>query len=166
MLESEVRAIIDSRLKSAINKQGSELSDDREKAMDFYYGRPMGNEQEGRAQVISKDLMDTVEWIMPSLMRIFCTMDAVQFDPVGPEDEQLAKEETGYTRHVLWKKNPGFMVLYNWLKTELLQKVGYVKYWWEDSEKVSFKRYSGLTDEQLTLLMQDLEQNGDVEVLE
>jgi hypothetical protein len=99
-------------------------------------------------------------------MRIFCTMDAVQFDPVGPEDEQLAKEETGYTRHVLWKKNPGFMILYEWLKTMLLQKVGYTKYWWEDSEKVSFKRYSGLTDEQLTLLMQDLEQNGEVEVLE
>lgn len=166
MLDSEVRAIVASRLKMALTKQGSELSNDRETSMDFYYGRPMGNEQPGRAQVVSKDLMDTVEWIMPSLMRIFCTMDAVQFDPVSPEDEQLAKEETGYVRHVLWKKNPGFMVLYEWLKTMLLQKVGYVKYWWEDSEKVSFKRYSGLTDEGLTLLMQDLEQNGEVEVLE
>jgi hypothetical protein len=66
MLDTEVRAIVASRLRSALSKQGSELSDDREKAMDFYYGRPMGNEQEGRAQVISKDLMDTVEWIMPS----------------------------------------------------------------------------------------------------
>jgi hypothetical protein len=166
MLDTEVRSIVASRLRSALSKQGSELSEDREKAMDFYFGRPMGNEQEGRAQVISKDLMDTVEWIMPSLMRIFCTMEAVQFDPVGPEDEQLAKEETGYVRHVLWKKNPGFMILYEWLKTMLLQKVGYVKYWWEDSEKVSFKRYSGLSEEQLTLLMQDLEQNGEVDVLE
>lgn len=166
MLDNEVRAIVTARLQAALTKNGSELVADREKAMDFYYGRPMGNEQEGRAQVVSKDLMDTVEWIMPSLMRIFCTMDATQFDPVGPEDEQLAREETGYVRHVLWKKNPGFMILYEWLKTALLQKVGYVKYWWEDSKKVSFKRYSGLTDEQLTLLMQDLESNGKVEVEE
>jgi hypothetical protein len=166
MLESEVRAILDSRLRAALTKQGSELSNDREQAMNFYFGRPMGNEQEGRAQVVSKDLMDTVEWIMPSLMRIFCTMEAVQFDPVGPEDEQLAKEETGYVRHVLWKKNAGFMLLYEWIKTFLLQKVGYVKYWWEDTEKVSFRRYTGLTDEGLTLLMQDLEEHGEVDVVE
>lgn len=166
MTEDEVRTIVESRMRAAISKQGSALSIDRETAMDFYYGRPMGNEQEGRAQVVSKDLMDTVEWIMPSLMRIFCTMEAVQFDPVGPEDEQLAKEETGYVRHVLWKKNPGFMILYEWLKTELLQKVGYVKYWWEDSEKVSFSRYSGLTDDGLAKLMQDMEENGEVEVME
>lgn len=164
LTESEVRAIVESRLNTALVRQGTQLANDREQAMDFYYGRPMGNEQPGRAQVVSKNLMDTVEWIMPSLMRIFCTMDAVQFDPVGPEDEQLAKEETGYVRHVLWKKNAGFMVLYDWLKTMLLQKVGYVKYWWEDAEKVSFKRYTGLTDDGLTMLLQDLEQHGEVEV--
>jgi hypothetical protein len=165
LTESEVRAIVDSRLKAALTKQGSELSSDREQAMNFYFGRPMGTEQEGRSQVVSKDLMDTVEWIMPSLMRIFCTMDAVQFDPVGPEDEELAKEETGYVRHVLWKKNPGFMILYEWMKTFLLQKVGYVKYWWDDSKKVSFKRYTGLTEEGLVLLMQSLEENAEVDVV-
>lgn len=163
--EDEVRAIVNARFRAAVTTQGTELAKDRENAMDFYYGRPMGNEQEGRAQVVSKDLMDTVEWIMPSLMRIFCTMDAVQFDPGGPEDEQLAKEETAYVRHVLWKKNQGFMILYNWIKTFLLQKVGYVKYWWEDSEKVTFRRWTGLTDDGLTLLLQDLEEQGDVEIV-
>ena len=163
--EDEIRAIIESRFRSAITTQGTELAKDRENAMDFYYGRPMGNEIDGRAQVVSKDLMDTVEWIMPSLMRIFCTMDAVQFDPVGPDDEQLAKEETGYVRHVLWKKNAGFMILYEWMKTFLLQKVGYVKYRWEDSEKVTFKRYTGLTDDGMTLLLQSLEEMGTVDIV-
>jgi hypothetical protein len=115
---SDQRAVIAERLGS--NLPSSELAGERELHMNMYYGRPLGNEIEGRAQVVSKDLMDTVEWIMPSLMRVFCVQQAVQFDPVGPEDEQLAKQETAYVTHVLWKKNPGFMVLYEWLKSALL----------------------------------------------
>jgi hypothetical protein len=165
LTELEQRAIIASRLSDTYSSSDSELRAEREKALDFYYGRPLGNEQEGRAQVVSKDLMDTIEWMMPSFMRIFCTQQAVQFDPVGPEDELEAKQETGYVTHVLWKKNPGFMTVYEWAKDGLMQKNGYVKYWWEDEEKLSFEEYSGLTEEQLTQVMQSLEQQGKVDVV-
>lgn len=161
--DHEKRAIIGKRFTESYTTH-SELSSDREQALDFYYGRPLGNEQEGRSQVVSKDMMDTVEWMMPSLLRVF-GRDAVQFDPVGPEDEELAKQETDYIGHVLWKKNPGFMILYNWIKDALMQKVGYVKYWWEDEEKVSYDEYSGLNDDQLLMTMQELEQQGEVEVV-
>lgn len=161
--DDEKRAIIGKRFLSALASD-SELRIDREKALDFYYGRPMGNEMPGRAQVVSKDMMDTIEWMMPSLLRIF-TRDAVQFDPVGPEDEELAKQETDYVTHVIWKKNHGFMILYNWLKDALMQKVGYVKYWWEDEEKRLYDEYSGLTDDQLVMTLNDLEQQGEVDVV-
>lgn len=165
LTDDNQRAIIGARLSKALSTSDAELRKDREKALDFYYGRPMGNEIEGRSQVVSKDMMDTIEWIMPSLMRVFCTMNAVAFDPVGPEDEDLAKQETQYVRHVLWKKNPGFMNLYNWLKDGLMQKVGYVKYWWEEEDEVKFDTYSGLTDDQLVLTLQDLSQDGEVEIV-
>lgn len=165
LTEDEQRAIVGKRLSDTLNSSYAELRNDREKALDFYHGRPMGNEQEGRAQVVSKDMMDTIEWMMPSLLRIFATKDAVQFDPVGPEDELLAKQETAYVTHVLWKKNPGFMILYNWIKDALMQKVGYLKYWWEDEEKLCFDEYTGLNDEQLVLTMQSLESQGEVEVV-
>jgi hypothetical protein len=160
---SEQRAIIGERLSK--NSTETELSNAREKAMDSYYGRPMGNEIEGRAQVVSKDLMDTVEWIMPSLMRVFCTQEAVKFDPVGPEDEELAKQETAYVTHVIWKKNKGFMILYEWLKSALLQKNGYVKTWWQEEEKICFEEYTGLTEEQLVQVIEALEQQGKVKIL-
>lgn len=133
--------------------------------MDAYYGRPYGNEQDGRAQVVSKDIMDTVEWIMPSLMEVFCTSNSVQFDPVGPEDEALATQETAFVTHNLWKKNPGFMVIYEWLKSGLLQKNGYVKTWWQEEEKPCFEEYSGLTDEQLQLVVESLQAQGKVEFI-
>lgn len=163
--EDEQRAIIAQRMADTIGSTDAELRTDRERALDFYHGRPMGNEIDGRSQVVSKDLMDTIEWIMPSMMRIFLTQDAVQFDPVGPEDEEQAKQETEYIRHVIWKKAKGFMPIYEWIKDALLQKNGYVKYWWEESEKVAYEEYENLTDEQATMTMQGLQERGEVHIV-
>lgn len=163
LTDSAIRSLIDKRVSQAIT--ASELEDERQKALDYYYGRPMGTEQPGRAQVVTKDLMDTIEWMMPSLMRVFATKQAVQFDPVGPEDEELAKQETGYVSHVLWKQNDGFMLIYSWLKDALMQKVGYVKYWWEEEDKVREEEYTGLTQDQLVLTLESLSQRGEVEVI-
>lgn len=165
LTDDEVRGIVGARAASAFTSATAELTEDREKALDFYYGRPLGNEIDGRAQVVTKDLMDIIEWRMPSLMRVFATSNAVQFDPVGPEDTDEAKQETEYVRHVIWKKNPGFMTVYNWLKDGLMQKVGYVKYCWEDEEKVAYDEYTGLNDEEAVLTITTLQQEGEVDVL-
>lgn len=165
LTDDEQRAIIGQRLSDTLSTTDAELRKDRESALDHYYGRPYGNELEGRSQVVTKDLMDIIEWMMPSLLRIFATRDAVQFDPEGPEDEELAKQESAYVSYVLWKKNPGFMLMYNWLKDGLMQKVGYVKHWWQDEEKVSFEPYDGLTEDQAQLVYQDLQGQGEVEVI-
>ncbi len=165
MSDAQLRAAVAKRASRAV-AAGTTVDQKRRQALDAYYGRPMGNEQPGRAQVVTKDLMDAIEWIMPSLMRVFTTREAVKFDPVGPEDVELAKQETAYVSHVLWKKNKGFMLIYSWLKDALMQRVGYVKYWWEETEKVHEDTYTGLSQDQLTLLMEELQKAGEVEVLE
>lgn len=164
LTENEIHAMVSKRFGAALSDH-EDLSKQRERALDFYYGRPLGNEIDGRSQVVTKDMMDTIEWMMPSLMRVFMTRNAVQFDPVGPEDEELAKQETEYVSHVLWKQNPGFMVLYSWIKDALMQKVGYVQYRWEEEEKVCYEEYTGLTQDQLTFTLNDLESYGEVEVV-
>src|SRR4051812_38389550 len=105
--ERDIRALVEQRFGDAMVDHET-IMQRRSRAMDFYYGRPMGNEIDGRAQIVTKDFMDTVEWEMPSYMRIFTTKDCVQFDPEGPEDEELAKQESQYVSHVLWKQNDGF----------------------------------------------------------
>lgn len=165
LTDDEIRAIVEARARSALGTTEADITVGREIALDFYYGRPLGNEIDGRSQVVTKDLMDVIEWRMPSLMRIFASSESVQFDPVGPEDTELAKQETAYVRHVLWKKNPGFMLVYNWLKDGLQQKVGYVKYWWQEEEKLTFDEYTGLSDDQLSLTLQTLMEEGEVDVV-
>lgn len=165
LTDDDVRAIVGHRVGSALSSANSQLTTDRENALNFYYGRPLGNEVDGRSQVVTKDLMDIIEWRMPSLMRIFAVQNAVQFDPVGPQDTEEAKQETEYVRHVIWKKNPGFMNVYNWLKDGLMQKVGYIKYWWEDEEKVAYDEYTGLSQDEAILVIKTLEQEGEVDIV-
>ena len=69
-------------------------------------------------------------------MDIFAgTDEVVVFEPVGPEDEDAAAQETDYGNHVFMQQNAGFMVLYSFIKGALLSKVGVVKAWWEEREE-------------------------------
>lgn len=161
LTNDEVLAVIKAHERLAIGGDTGELASDRAESIRRYFGEPYGNEVEGRSQVISKDLADAVDWIMPSLMRVFmASNEFLRFDPVGPEDEQQAQQESDYVNHVMTKENNGFIVLYDWFKDALLLKNGYVKYWWDESEDCSYESYTGLTVESLAMLMQELESAG------
>jgi len=138
------------------------LSTERARSIDDYLGKPYGNEVDGRSQVISRDVYDTIEWIKPSLLRIFTSGDEVaQFEPVGPEDEALCKQETDYINYVIKDKNPWFNLCYEWFTDALLTKNAYALAYWDESVSVEKERYKGITDEQYALLMQD-----EVEIVE
>src|SRR6266516_8021925 len=108
---------------------------------------------DGRSQAVSMDVSDTIEGLMPSLMDIFCgTDEVVRFEPVGPEDVQAAEQETDYVNHVFMQKNPGFMVLYSFIKDALLSKVGIVKVFWEEEETEERETYEGLPDDVFGML--------------
>jgi hypothetical protein len=134
----------------------SSLGFERARAIDDYLGRPYGNEVEGRSQVVSRDVYDTIEWIKPSLMRIFTGGDDVaQFDPVGPEDEEQAQQESDYINHVLLQKNNWFSICYEWFTDALMTKNAYAMAYWDNSRQVEKETYKGIDDNQLTLLTQD-----------
>ena len=122
----------------------SKLSDERAKALDYYLGEMSADmpTPEGRSRAVSTDVADTIEGLMPTLMDIFCGGDDVaRFDPVGPEDEAAAEQETDYVNHVFMEQNPGFLVLYSFIKDALLSKVGIVKVYWEIKEERERKTY-------------------------
>jgi hypothetical protein len=99
------------------------LMDERADAMDYYLGdmRKDMPAQDGRSRAVSTDVADTIEGLMPSLMDIFAGSDeVVRFEPVGPEDEAAAQQETDYVNHVFMQQNPGFMILYSFIKDALL----------------------------------------------
>jgi hypothetical protein len=148
---------------SAIN-----LSEERAKAMDYYLGHMDGDmpAEPGRSEAVSTDVADTVEGLMPELMDIFAGSDEVViFDPVGPDDEEAAAQETDYVNHVFMQQNPGFMVLYSFIKDALLSKVGLVKVWWEEREEETRETYYDLTEDQFAMIAQAVEESdGELEI--
>ena len=154
--DDEILSIVESEINGSADYMDSEVSSQREKAMEYFYGEPFGNEEDGRSQVVVTDVQDTLMWMMPSLMRIFTAGDkVVKFVPEGPEDEAVAEQATKYVNHVFYKQNDGFTVLYNMFLDALMQKVGVVKHFWEEVEKVTTESYENLTNQEYSLLMQD-----------
>ena len=125
----------------------SELSTQREDSMKYYLGEKFGNEIDGRSEIVTTDVRDTVEYIMPSLMRIFTTHNNVaEFEPQGPEDVEMAKQATDYCNYVFNKQNNGFKVLYDAFKDALISKTGIIKHYWEQKTEVNKENYSNLTE--------------------
>jgi hypothetical protein len=146
----------------ALADSSGSLAEDREEAIDHYLGKPYGNEQDGRSSVVMRDVADTIEWIKPSLMKVFASGDEVcKFDPTGPEDVAQAEQETEYCNYVLMQKNNGFLILHDWFHDALLQKNGYVMVQYETEKVPNRETYRGLSDDEMALLLQ-----GDDEVLE
>ncbi|MGJ5205526.1 portal protein [Bradyrhizobium sp. HKCCYLR20261] len=145
------------------------LAEERADAMDYYLGNMKKDmpAQEGRSRAVSTDVADTVEGLMPHLMDIFAGSDeVVRFEPVGPEDEAAASQETDYVNHVFMQQNPGFMILYSFIKDALLSKVGIVKVWWEEREEESRETYYDLTEDQFALLAQSvMESDGAMRIV-
>jgi len=119
----------------------------REKAMEYYYALPFGNEVEGRSQFVDSTVQDTIEWIKPSLMRIFASGDEmVKFSPHGPEDVEMAEQATDYVNYVFTKDNNGWEILYSWFTDALLSKNGIVKVWWDEYSEAQREEYRGLDE--------------------
>ena len=163
MTKRELAAHVEQEIQGALGYGDGKLTRQRTDAMDRYYGKKYGNEQEGRSQIVTRDVADVIEWIMPSLMKIFTGGDkVVQFEPQGPEDVEMAKQATDYTNYVIMKQNPGFSIIYSWFKDALLQKNGIVKHFWDDTTEVTREEYKNLTEEEFTSLLID----DNIEVVE
>ena len=156
MTKRELSAHLEQEINSALGYKDGKLTEQRSDALDRYYGKKYGNEQEGRSQIVTRDVADVIEWIMPSLMKIFTSGDkVVQFEPQGPEDVEMAKQSTDYVNYVIMRQNPGFSTLYQWFKDALLQKNGIVKHYWDDSSETLREEYKNLTEEEFTALLLD-----------
>jgi len=164
MDENTLKAVLKDYIEGAIGQHNSTIAGERTKALKYYRGEPMGTEVKGRSTVVSTDVSDTIESLLPGLLKIFTASDeAVVFDPEGPEDEETAKQKTDYINHVFYKDNDGFLVLYTMFKDALIQKTGLVKTYWKETDEHVTERYEGLTDEEIEALLTN---NIDLEIVE
>ncbi len=161
MSDERLAALIDQESHDSIG-WADELSQDGQRNQEFYMGEPTGAlappEVDGRSKVVSRDVLDTVEWIMPGLMRMFAGADdIVRFEPDGPEDQQSSDDATAYIGYLVHRKNNGFVLLHDAIKSALIARRGFVKCYCDKRWEYREESYTGLSVMELEALRDDPE---------
>lgn len=151
---SDLVSYIDREISSA-NNYNSKIQNDRNKALNYYYKNPFGNEKKGRSTFISSEVQETISWALPQIMKIFSGNDIVKFDSSRAEYKDSAAMATAYATNVLNKQNPGFLILHNFFHDALLQKNGFLKVFYDKEDSYETEEYEGLNNSELAILLQD-----------
>jgi hypothetical protein len=134
MDDSELAALCQQFESQSIGEEWDEISQQQEKAINYYYRRPFGDEAAGQSQVVDGTVGIVIDNAMAAVLKPFVSADdTVSFAPRGPEDVEQAEQATEYINYVVNCDNPGFLIFHNWFKDALLTKLGVVKVWWEDT---------------------------------
>jgi hypothetical protein len=156
MDNADLEALVGGELTDATSFVDAELSPTRARAIQYYRGEPFGNEEEGRSQVVSTDVRDTINGIMPSLMKVFFgSKKIVQFAPRNPEDVAAAEQATDYVNYIFQSDNNGFLLCHSAFKDALRGALGVAKYCWEEKVEVKTEYFTGLDDAALTVLLSE-----------
>ena len=160
--EEELQGVLKSEMDDAKDFI-DQIDEDRADATDYYLGNSPTAQSSMQSEFVSTDVRDSVLFMLPSIMRTFFgTTKIVEFIPHGPEDINLAKQQTDYINYVIQQKNPGFKVLYDAFKDALIRKTGYVKAYWDDSITASTHEYTNISPEAYQAITLD----PNVEVIE
>ena len=153
--QEELKALVADEINNAIGYLESDTVQARADAMSYYFRDKYGTEVEGRSQVVTGEVAEAVDGALPQLIRVFTSCeDAVRFEPTKDGEEELADQASDMANWVFYKDNDGFLILHNWFKDALLQKVGVVKAYWEEKKDTIKEKYKGLTDDELAMIMQ------------
>lgn len=156
MSEEEFQGAVKAAIKDAADYIDDEVAPERERAIKYYRGDPFGNEEEGRSQVVMTEVRDTILAMMPSLLRVFTASEKpVEFAPRRAEDVAVAEQATDYVSYVFNVDNPGFTILHSAFKDALKSKIGVFKWYTSTTVDVREENYSGLSQEQVTVLQQE-----------
>jgi hypothetical protein len=158
--DSEFNAIVAAEEEDSLDYD-TEIARNRARLMDYYNCRPYGDEIEGQSQVVTSDVSDVIEWMLPSLIRVFTQgKNTVVFEADRPEADQEALLKTEYANWVFQRDNQGTLILHNMFKDALLQYTGVVKVYWDESQHVTKEKYRGLSSFEL----QKLQLNEETEI--
>jgi len=187
MRNDELQDIIRRELNQAIGAENGKLSNERQALMQAYQGAEFADPPPGqnRSRVVMLTVLETVEWVLPALLRIFTASDRIAElapirtsmtpppmlpgQPAPLDPEEAARQATLYVNHVFNTDNEGFLILHDWFKDGLLQKLGWIKRWWSEEQIRETNSFTGLTADEYAAKIRDLSDpnsSAGVEILE
>ncbi len=154
----KLNAVIDAYADQAYGSEtdSGELARQRALALDAYAAKNIEPAPKGRSQVVDHSVFETVQQILPSLVRIFANGDkVVEFEPTGPEDEEPAEQESEYLNYIVTQKNNWFLTCNQWFQDALLTKNAYCMVTMDEKLDTEVEEYERMSEEQAMLLLED-----------
>ena len=154
MTDDDLLSLIQILLDEADSYLDEEIAGDRAKALRYYGGSvdKLPN-VEGRSQMVVTELRDTIEWVLPDLVKIFTGgEDWISIEPQGEEDSFQADVAEDWVNYVIMRQNDGFINTYTWIKDALLSRNGFLVQDWEVNEIRDRHDFKGLTEEEYETL--------------
>lgn len=132
------------------------LSAERALSIDLYLGKNVDPAPEGQSNVIDRTVFETVQWILPSLCRIFANGDdVVTLAPLSAEDVEPAKQESAYLNWLVTNKHPWFDLFLEWATDALLTKNAYFLVYRDNNRQVEIEKYTDQTKMGVAYLLHD-----------
>lgn len=91
-------------------------------------------ERAGHSRIKCSDIMDTIEWMMPSFIKAFAgTTESISISPQNEEDVAKAEKlERLLNWQFMGRHCKGFTVIYEWVKSCLIYGTSVIKITWQD----------------------------------
>lgn len=152
----------------AISHVQEAFEDKQVEMTEFYKGELPGVTQEdlddGRSDIVSRDVHDAVQATMPDLIRCFLGGESVlEFTPNGKDDEAAAAQATEAIRQIFERENDAFALIHGAIKDGLVRKFA-VATWYHELKDKSFTEDYTLPEEDFAVFL--AENDGKVEVVE
>lgn len=185
MDDTELLKILREEERDATSYYDSEFASAQANAMSRYNGELYGDEVEGRSKVVTHDVEDTINWIMPHLLRTFLSSDELVTVETKAEDQPPPAPMPGaemagqmppammpggygsaaadtkcigeYLTHCFFVDNPGERIIHDFAFDGMLQRVGWLKVSWSDPEAEPPQIVEGLPVDQLGRYINDPE---------
>jgi hypothetical protein len=128
----------------------TKLNEERQTALEFYRGDLFGNEVPGRSQVRTRDVAETIDYMLASILRTMVSGDrVVEFEPSTPGQEDIASQITDRVHWNFLREQDGYAILRDGIKAGLLEKSGVFKSWVERPKVPQPQRINTLDIERL-----------------
>lgn len=116
----------------------AEIWPEQEAANDYYDAEPFGDEIEGRSQIVLPVVAEVIDYMTPSILRLFLSSErVVEIEAVEEEDEAGAEEATAAIHYNFMREQDGARILTDWLQSGLLERIGICKTICETEERVT-----------------------------
>lgn len=164
--EKSLAAFIRRQVHRAVNREDGEVSQVRKEVFNSYYGKYYGNEEEGFSSYITRDVLTTVEWLLPEICKIFLSGKVVKLRAMNEGDEEAAEFEMEVLNDLAVKDIETWTALSMWIKDVLISPVAYCKVYVDETKgiKKTKRKYRGLLDIELAQLLSEADNDDDLKL--